>query len=290
MTNTKQSFKDKWENNQDLTFAETARVGSDIYTWILTRNGFADGDALARFLAEKKRILDAGCGNGRVTNLLRQYAPPSCPIVGIDLVSADIARSNLSHLPNIDIHAGNIMEPLDDLGTFDFIYCQEVLHHTENPKAAFLNLCHILGPGGEIAIYVYKKKGPAREFADDYIRNQISHLSYDEAMKAVSQIAALGERLHDLHIEFDAPAVDVLEIPAGRYSVQRFIYHFFMKCFWNPDLPRQENEAVNYDWYHPELASRHTMPEILGWFQDAGLNVTHQYVDFYGITVRGKKN
>lgn len=289
MTNTAQSFRDKWQNNQDLAFAETSRVGSDIYQWILTRNGFADNRALSKFLGDKHRILDAGCGNGRVTNLLRQYAPPDCHIVGIDLTSAEVARSNLAQFNNIEIHARNLLEPLDDLVGFDFIYCQEVLHHTENPRAAFLNLCKALDRGGEIAIYVYKQKAPIREFTDDYIRNKISGLPYTQAMKAAGQITELGKRLQELGLEIDVPAVDVLEIPAGRYTVQRLLYHFFMKCYWNPDLSRQDNEAINYDWYHPQLATRHTLPEVLTWFADAGLEVTHQHMDAYGITVRGKK-
>ncbi len=45
MTNTSQSFRDKWERNEDLTFTEISRVGSDIYQWILMRNGLADNRA-----------------------------------------------------------------------------------------------------------------------------------------------------------------------------------------------------------------------------------------------------
>ena len=289
MTNTAQSFHDKWHNNQNLAFDETSRIGSDIYQWILTRNGFVDNDALTKFLCDKKRILDAGCGNGRVTNLLQQYAPKESQIVGVDLVAADVAKANLAKLPNVEIHAHNILEPLSNSGLFDFIYCQEVLHHTEDPRGAFLNLCQSLNHGGEIAIYVYKQKAPIREFTDDYVRGKISGLSYEDAMKAAAQITEFGKRLHDLDLEVDMPAVDVLEIPEGRYSVQRLFYHFFMKCYWNPDLSHHDNAAVNYDWYHPQLATRHTLPEVLGWFADAGLKVQHQHVDFYGITVRGKK-
>lgn len=287
MTNTAQSFKDKWEKNQQLAFAETSRVGSDTYQWILKRNGFADAQQLSEFLINKHRILDAGCGNGRVTNLLAQHATAKTQIVAVDLVAAEVARVNLSHRPNISVSSADLLGSLVHLGLFDFIYCQEVLHHTDDPKRAFLNLCKQLAPGGEIAIYVYKKKAPAREFVDDYIRDRIAPLPYDEAIKTAQQISELGRALDALNIEFDAPAVDVLEIPEGRYTVQRFFYHFFMKCYWNHGLSREENDAVNYDWYHPQIATRHTLDEVLGWFAEAGLEVSHQLQDFYGITVRG---
>ena len=63
-----------------------------------------------------------------------------------------------------------------------------------------------------------------------------------------------------------------------------------MKCFWNPELSQNDNVVVNYDWYHPQLCTRHTIDEIKGWFDDCGLVITQECVDYYGITVRGKKN
>jgi hypothetical protein len=71
--------------------------------------------------------------------------------------------------------------------------------------------------------------------------------------------------------------------------VQRFIYHFFMKCFWNPELSFHDNAVINYDWYHPQLCSRHTVEEVRKWFQRAGLSVTREFVDFYGITMHGRR-
>jgi hypothetical protein len=82
----------------------------------------------------------------------------------------------------------------------------------------------------------------------------------------------------------------VLGIEAGEYDVQRLIYHFFLKCFWNPDLEFEANAAINYDWYHPQLCSRHTVEEVRSWFDAAELTVVHSLVDHYGITMRGIRN
>ena len=35
------SFSDKWQQNKTLAFSETLREGSDVFNWILTRNGFS---------------------------------------------------------------------------------------------------------------------------------------------------------------------------------------------------------------------------------------------------------
>lgn len=284
---TAHSFREKWENNRDLAFAETLREGSDIFQWILGRNGFATADAFSAWLGGRRRILDAGCGNGRVTALIDRFAPAEAEIHGIDLTAAEVARQNLADRPRIAIAEKDLLADLRDLGTFDLIYCQEVLHHTADPKGAFLNLCGRLAPSGEIAIYVYKQKAPLREFADDFIRERISALPYEQAMLAMAQITELGKRLSELQAEVDVPEVEVLGISPGRYDVQRFIYHFFLKCFWNPDLAFDANSAINYDWYHPQLCSRHTLVEIEEWFETAGLSVVHRNVDHYGITVRG---
>lgn len=281
------SFRDKWEKNTQLAFDQTLQEGSDIFDWILNRNGFFSQEALVEHLKQKKRILDGGCGNGRVTALLHRYAPQDAEIVGIDLTAAHVARENLAHLERISTFQKDLLGDLSDLGTFDFIYCQEVLHHTANPKQAFLNLCSRLSRGGEIAIYVYKQKAPVREFVDDYVREKISGLPYETAMDAMREITELGKVLSELNVQITAPKVDVLGIEAGEYDVQRFLYHFFLKCFWNPALGYEENVAINYDWYHPQLCTRHTLPEIEEWFADAGLSVTHRCVDHYGITVRG---
>ncbi|OAI49739.1 hypothetical protein AYO43_02835 [Nitrospira sp. SCGC AG-212-E16] len=291
MDNTKQSFSDKWSHNERLAFEETIREGSEIQKWILARNGFQSKAALVSHLQNRRRILDAGCGNGRVTALLRECSSPErTQIVAIDLVAAEVASRNLSTYRNIEMREGDLLGDLSSLGRFDFIYCQEVLHHTADPQRAFSNVCSLLEPGAEIAIYVYKRKAPVREFVDDYVRGKIAPLNYEEAIKASRDITELGRVLVETTCKVQVPGVPVLGIEAGEYDLQRFLYHFFMKCFWNPSLSYDENVAINYDWYHPQLCSRHTSDEVRQWFQGAGLTVVHECVDFYGITMRGRRN
>jgi SAM-dependent methyltransferase len=291
MGDTIKSFRNKWEQNKTLAFEETLREGSDLFSWILGRNGFSSAEEMRTYLKNKRRILDAGCGNGRVTALLRRYAPKETEIVAVDIVSAEIARENLQAYglsEGVHFFEKDLLGDLSDLDKFDFIYCQEVLHHTPDPEKAFLNLRTLLSSAGEMAIYVYKVKAPVREFVDDYVRGKISDLGYSEAIRVCEQITAFGKVLSEYGITLKAPGVDVLGIEEGTYDLQRFIYHFFMKCFWNPDLTFQENAAINYDWYHPKIASRHSVEEVRGWFERAGLKIVHEHVDLYGITMRGR--
>lgn len=287
-TQTRRSFADKWRNNPGLALAQTLDPGSQFQQWILERNGFGSVEQAAAEIGRYHRILDAGCGNGRVTALLASLAPGS-KLLGVDLTDVEIARANTRTLPNVTFKQANLRDPLADLGNFDLIYCQEVLHHTGDARAVFRNLAQILAPGGKLAIYVYRKKAPAREFMDDYVRERISHLEYEAAMGACRQIAELGRRLAQVEQEIEIGDIPVLGIEAGRYTPQRLLYYFFLKCYWNPALGAEENAAINYDWYHPQHCSRHTMDEVLGWFAAAGLEVTWRREDLYGITMHGAR-
>jgi 2-polyprenyl-3-methyl-5-hydroxy-6-metoxy-1,4-benzoquinol methylase len=287
--NTNKSFKEKWENNPALVFEQTLNESSEIFKWITQRNGFASSQDFRNYLQGKKKILDAGCGNGRVTALLQKYADLDAAIMGIDLNADKVASSNLKNLTNVRVENANLLEDLKHLGNFDFVYCQEVLHHTGQPEKGFENLVNLLDKDGEIAIYVYKQKAPVREFVDDFVKEKIANMNYEEAMQVSSQITTLGKQLADLKVMIDVPEIGVLGIEQGQYDLQRFFYHFFMKCFWNDEHSFEENAVINYDWYHPEHCSRHTIEEILQWFANNNLQIVHQFVDFYGITVRGKK-
>jgi SAM-dependent methyltransferase len=288
-SNTARSFADKWSRNPDLAFRQTLDPQADIHRWILRRNGFADGDELRAYLADRGRILDAGCGNGRVTALLAEHAAEGAEVVGADMTALEVSRENLAGLDNVSIREADLLGGLGHLGRFDFVYCQEVLHHTGDAAGAFANVASTLAPGGELAVYVYRRKAPAREFADDHVRRAIAALPYEQAMEECRRIAEVGRALSAVGATVTVPDVPTLGIEAGEYDVQRFVYHFFMKCFWSDELDAEGNAVLNYDWYHPDQCSRHTVEEVRGWFAEAGLGVVHEHVDPYGITMRGRR-
>ena len=67
------------------------------------------------------------------------------------------------------------------------------------------------------------------------------------------------------------------------------MYHHFLKCFWNPSFSFKDNNAVNFDWYHPKLSFKFEMEEVKNWFKTNNLKIIHSCEDFYGITIRGIK-
>ena len=287
-TNT--SFLQKWSNGREAFLSVTLNEQSEIFSWILNRNGFGSPIDFTNWLSPRKRILDAGCGNGRVTHLLRRYSLPETEIVGVDYSSHQIAEANFKGVLNSSFRHADLMEDMSELGFFDLIYCQEVLHHTENPHRSFLNLVNLLNRDGEIAIYVYKKKAINREFSDDHIREMIKSLSFEEARDVISQITDFAKVVSQIPGKISFPGLPALGIKSQELSIHRFIYNNFFKNFWNEDLSYEENFLVNFDWYHPSTCFRHTMPEVLGWFKESGLSVIHAGEDDYGITIRGVRS
>ena len=283
------SFSEKWKNHPSLSIKQVLDSNSDFQKWLLNRNGFLDLQSAREEFKNYHKILDAGCGNGRVTALLAELAP-NAKIIGTDIIDIEIPKMNNKNYANTEFIPSNLREDLKHLGSFDYIYCQEVLHHTGNAKSSFHNLVEILEKNGKIAIYVYRKKAPAREFMDDFIRDAIAPLNYSDAMNVSSKIANLGKKLSKLSMEIEVDDIRELGIVKGKYSVQRFIYHFFLKCYWNHELTDIENAAINFDWYHPADCSRHTLEEVLKWFEEENLEVTWSFADNYGITVHGLKN
>jgi len=288
-TQTRRSFREKWANSPDAAFASTLTEGSTIQNWILNRNGFETLAELEIYLASKTRILDGGCGNGRVTALLSSVAAHGAQVMGIDLNADQVAAANLKDADNVSVQNADLLGDLTGIGKFDFIYCQEVLHHTEDPQGGFNNLVNQLTDDGEIAIYVYRKKAPVREYVDDFVRDAIKDMSYEDGMEVSAQITELGKRLSEVDATINTPAIPALGIPEGEHHIQRFLYHFFMKAFWNPELSYHDNVVVNFDWYHPSTCSRHTLEEVHSWYEKAGLKVIHSFEDEYGITLRGVK-
>src|ERR1044072_1594775 len=102
-----------------------------------------------------KKILDAGCGNGRFAYYAAKYG---AEVWAIDLGPAvEVARRNTEASGDIQVVQADLHNLPFALESFDFIYSLGVLHHLPDPEQAFRNLLRFLKPNGEIQIYLYWK-------------------------------------------------------------------------------------------------------------------------------------
>jgi len=279
------SFSWKW---QRATNYRSSTLGHYLQ-WYLDRYGFGTEAELAQFLATKTRILDAGTAHGRDAEMYSRNT--KAQIFGLDIsYGVRTAYKDLGGVANLNFVQGDLTRLPFGPGSFDFIGCDQVIHHTPSTRESLRHLLTRLAPGGHICFYVYKKKGPVREFCDDHIRAQTVHMSPEECLKVSEAITKFGKMMSDLKLTIDVPEdIPLLGIKAGKQDLQRFIYWNMFKCYWNDTMDWDSNVITNFDWYHPLHAHRHTKEEVETWCKEEQLGIEHLDIQESGISVRARK-
>lgn len=287
---TESTFAYKWTKRDSFG---SKGMQAELHRWLIERYGFASAADMRDYFARRPRTLDAGCGAGFATSawIEEGWDEGGAAWVGVDISYAvDVARERLGRFGGTHFVQADVLQLPFREESFDAIVSEGVLHHTPSTERALKALVALLAPGGELMFYVYRRKAPIREFTDDYVRELISDMSPEEAWAALRPLTRLGQALAELDTEVEVPEdVPLLGIKAGRYDVQRLIYWHVAKLFWNAAMTFEENNHLNFDWYAPRYAHRHTEEEVRGWCADAGLEITHFDVDDAGFTVRARK-
>jgi SAM-dependent methyltransferase len=103
-----------------------------------------------------KIVLDGGCGLGRFTVASAQFGARL--VIGVDLsASVDLAFDNTRHLANVVIVQADILA-LPVSRAIDYGFSVAVLHHTADPRGAFLHLVSKVVPGGSVSAWVYGRE------------------------------------------------------------------------------------------------------------------------------------
>jgi arsenite methyltransferase len=285
---TEGSFGYKWSQRESY---ESAEFLDGYHRWLRQKYGFATDEEMRDFFGGKRRTLEVGCGGGLSASVSLSGRDEGREWVGVDISKAvDVARERLGQVPGAHFVQADILQLPFRERSFDAIFAEGVLHHTPSTEKALKALVPLLAPGGEILFYVYRKKGPIREFADDYIRGLVSGLPPQEAWEKLLPLTRLGQALAELRAEVEVPEdIPYLGIKAGRYDVQRLIHWNFAKLFWNADYPFETSHHINFDWYHPHYAHRQTEAEVRRWCGEAGLTVVYLNEEESGFTVRAVK-
>lgn len=281
---TAESFGQKWRKHEYYR-EHTARFYTE---WFLKRYGFDNSEALGDLLRSASFLLDAGTGSGRDAVNFAKLTDGT--VFAVDLTSGSLENARRTvDLPNIAFLQADINRlPFPD-EFFDFINCDQVIHHTPDPPAAFAHLAAKLKCGGQICVYVYRKKAVVREFVDDCVREKIKHMSLDEALAACEGITRLGKTLADLDVTIDVEQdIPVLGIKRGTLDLQRFVHWNLFKCFWNDEFDFFTNNVINVDWYHPENCFRYQPEEFRSWF-DEGWDIIAWDVQEAGLSCRARK-
>lgn len=197
---------------------------------------------------EGKLVLDAGCGTGRYSHVLKDSG---AEIICVDYSYAiDVAYENLSALPNVHLIQGDILAlPLKD-GLFDYICSIGVLHHTPDTRKAFQALVKKLAPGGRISIYVYPAYDPIYRKITEFYRRFTTRLP----KRLLYNLCKIAIPLHYVQkIPILGSIVRILFPSGAVYEDPRW-------------------RVLNtFDWYSPRYQWAHTIEEVFQWFEAEGL-------------------
>lgn len=107
---------------------------------------------LVAHLAATTRLLDVGCGPGTITADFASRLPDG-QIVGVDRSGEVVAAAAAEHrAPNLSFVVGDVyaLEWAD--GSFDVVFCHQVLQHLTRPVEALAEMRRVLRPGGLLAV------------------------------------------------------------------------------------------------------------------------------------------
>ena len=238
----------KWAKATDKIYRE----------WYLERYGYEDFEGLKEFLANKSLILDAGCGLGRDAKMFAE-ANPKAKIVAVD------QSENAIKVAKESLKEYNCKVVKDDIITFkwkdkfDFISCDQVVHHTPRPSKTIKNLFEQLNPGGILNFSVCRLKNRYRNRADDLIMQHAAKLSPEQLWKFAEAVTEFARALYNLEI-------DDVWFENNRYdNLQRFVHDNLFRTWYNPDIDFELSVSSNYDWFsgNPRFALKHIKSRLL---------------------------
>lgn len=227
-----------------------------------------------------QRILEAGCGAGRFTEIAQQAG---AEIFSFDLSSAVEANSsNIGRAPNVHIFQANIYRIPLRRTSFDKIFCMGVLQHCPDVKRAFLGLVPYLKDGGEIVVDCYLRNGwiPPLKY---WVRPFVKHLSpralhrllrltippLFDLKKALSKIPVAGKPVSEL-----IPIGPISHAPRANYTDEQLKEIKILSAF---DMLSPAHD-------HPQRQE-----SLREWFEEAGLVDVQVKLGFNGINAKGRK-
>jgi SAM-dependent methyltransferase len=158
-----------------------------------------------------KKVLDAGCGMGRWSFVLRE--------LGADVTAVDQSASGVAHLQSLLADKGSfraqradLLEPLPFGAEFDLVWCYGVTHHTGNTKLSATNVAAAVKPGGRLFLMIYGEPTNYSGFVE--INTYVEHRRATQNMTFEEKEAYLKARYPEnlVHGFFDAISPEINDL------------------------------------------------------------------------------
>lgn len=209
-----------------------------------------------------QKVLEAGCGAGRFTQVLLD--------AGVDLFSMDYSSAvdacwtNNGPHPRLTLVQADLYRMPFAPASFDKVFCYGVIQHTPDVKRAFMSLVPFLKPGGKIAVDVYPETPWTTRWTAKYWYRPLTKRLPRDLLRRI--------------VEWYVPRWIPIDNKLQSVRVLRYVAPALVPC-WNytgmlPLSDRQIQEwAVldTFDALSPMYDSPQTLETLQSWFHEAGL-------------------
>jgi SAM-dependent methyltransferase len=184
----------------------------------------------------EKKVLEAGCGAGRFTELMLESG---AHVFAVDLSNAVEANyKNCAHSPHYFVCQADLMEIPVLPEQFDIVICIGVIQHTPNPEETMRILCSHVKPGGILLIDHYSHNYPFTP-TRKWLRQRLLKLPERKAMRFVEHMVKILWPLHRAFYKYKNKKI-------VRSLRPRFLY-------WSPvvdyyDAYSQLGEKLMFEW------------------------------------------
>ena len=135
-----------------------------------------------------KYLLDAGCGNGLLTEYFSTRGAVS---FGLDFSTSVFVAEKRRKSDTVCFVQGDLKDCPFQVGTFDIVYSPGVIHHTPNTEEAFYRLAVYVKEKGKLYVWLYSRKGNvvwrAKRLAFDFVRTIVCRVP-NSAQKALVNV------------------------------------------------------------------------------------------------------
>jgi SAM-dependent methyltransferase len=127
---------------------QAMRDNEDRHWWYRGRRRIVEDEIAKLGIGSDAKVLDAGCGSGRLLDELVVYGDVS----GLDIEPGNVAEARARG--HVDVHEGVVEDlPWPD-ETFDLVTCLDVVEHTKDDRVTLRELRRVTRSGGHALITV----------------------------------------------------------------------------------------------------------------------------------------
>lgn len=157
---------------------------------------------LNTFIPKDASVIEVGCGTGQLVNFLALESERS--VVGMDLTPASLRKAaalrDKFELTNLELVNRNIFDDLSDLGPFQYVFCNGVLHHTRDTYRAFKSILNLVAPGGFLIVGYYNRYARIPLYIERSAVRKSKKYSISEKKSILSRHYTIGD-FDDMQID-----------------------------------------------------------------------------------------